>query len=239
MNILNYVILILFIVLLILVLTSLYKINQILNLKLSEIKNDFINHLTASHNTINSITRDITELKGTAQNVLEVGKNIQSLQDILKPPKLRGAFSELLLENALSQILPSQYYEMYHRFQTGNIVDAVVRFQNSRILCIDAKFPLDSVKKYLQNGHDETPQQFIKDVKRHIDDISSKYIVPSEGTMDFALMYIPAENVYYEIILKEEKLLQHAKDKHVFPVSPLGLYLYLSTVIIGLRGIFL
>ncbi len=236
MDILNFVVLIIVIVSAIFLGFLLIRLNISISNKLKDVQSSYTNHLEGSQNTLVNIHERLSELKSTAENILNVGQSIKTLEDVLKPPKLRGAFSELLLENALSQILPSQYYEMYHRFQTGNIVDAVVRFQNSKILCIDAKFPLDSVKKYFQNRQDETPSQFIRDVKKHIDDISSKYIVPSEGTMDFALMYIPAENVYYEIILKEEKLLQHAKDKHVFPVSPLGLYLYLSTVIIGLRG---
>ncbi len=239
MNIWSYLILVIAIVLLILVFISLYKINQILNLKLSEIKDNFTSHLTASQGTVSAITREVTELKSTAQNVLEIGKNIQSLQDILKPPKLRGSLGECFLEQCLAQVMPTKHYQTSYRFQTGSIVDAIVKLKDSKVLCIDAKFPLDSLKEYISNGvknSSDVPSQFIRDVKKHIDSISAKYILPEEGTLDYALMYIPAENVYYEIILKDEKILQYAKEKHVIPVSPLSLYLYLSTILTGLKG---
>ena len=236
----SIVIIALIIILILLVLVALNKINSTLNQKLSEVRNDVTQHLSSSQNTLSNITENLTNLKNTSEKMLETGKDIQSLQDILKPPKLRGEIGQTFLENILSQVLPPGHFETQHKFQNGNTVDAVVKLKDSRLLCIDSKFPLDSVKEFLSNGKksmEETPAQFIRDVKKHIDDISNKYILPKEGTLDFALMYIPAENVYYEVILREDKITGYARDKKVIPVSPISLYSYLSTILIGLKGV--
>ena len=238
MSIINIIIISLLIILILLILTALNKINSTLNEKLSEVRSDVTQHLNTSQNTLSNITENLTNLKNTSEKILETGKDIQSLQDILKPPKLRGEIGQTFLENILSQTLPPNHFQAQYRFQNGNIVDAVVKLKDSRLLCIDSKFPLDSLKEFLSNGKsmDETPAQFIRDVKKHIDDISNKYILPKEGTLDFALMYIPAENVYYEVILRDDKITNYARDKKVIPVSPISLYSYLSTILIGLKG---
>ena len=207
-----------------------YKLNSTIDQKLSKIDLSYSQHLTSSQNTLVSLTERLTELKLAAQNIHNVGENIQSLQDILKPPKLRGNLGELLLERLLEQVLPPQSYKLQYKFQSGNIVDAVVKLKESQLLAIDSKFPLSS---FSNNG---SSSQFIRDIKKHIDSISAKYILPNEGTLDFALMYIPAENIYYEIILKEEEITEYAKSKNVIPVSPLSLYSYLSVILIGLKG---
>ena len=239
MNIINILIIALLVILILLILIALNKINSTLNQKLSEVRSDVTQHLNTSQATLSSITENLTELKNTSGKILETGKDIQSLQDILKPPKLRGEIGQTFLENILSQVLPQNYFQTQYRFQNGNIVDAIIKLKDSRLLCIDSKFPLDSLKEFLSNGKnlDETPPQFIRDVKKHIDDISNKYILPKEGTLDFALMYIPAENVYYEIILRDDKITNYARDKKIIPVSPISLYSYLSTILIGLKGV--
>lgn len=222
------------------VLVLLFRLTSTVNARLGEVKGSYVDYLSNAQNLLSKIVASLSELKNATNNILTIGQNIHSLQDILKPPKLRGAFSEILLENSLSQVLPQNYYEMYYKFQSGSVVDAIVKLKDSKLLPIDAKFPLDSIKDYLLDGtknNNEAPGQFIRDVKKHIDSISGKYILPKEGTLDFALMYIPAENVYYEIILKEDRILQYAKEKHVIPVSPISLYSYLSIILIGLKGI--
>ena len=232
----SIIIIALIIILILLVLIALNKINSTLNQKLSEVRSDVTQHLSTSQSTLKNITENLTNLKSTSESILETGKNIQSLQDILKPPKLRGEIGQTFLENILSQVLPPNHFQTQYKFQSGNIVDAVVKLKDSKLICIDSKFPLDSIKGFLSNGKDEMPTQFTRDIKKHIDDISSKYILPREGTLDFALMYIPAENVYYEIILRDDKITNYARDKKVIPVSPISLYSYLSTILIGLKG---
>jgi len=149
------------------------------------------------------------------------------------------------LEDLLKQILPREYYTLQHEFKNKERVDAVIRFGEG-IVPVDAKFPLENFKRMLE-ANDEKQQIAIKkdftaDIKNHIKNISEKYIVPDEGTFDFALMYIPAENVYYETIIKDERIdeetgiFQYAINKKVIPVSPNSFYAYLRVILLGLKG---
>jgi DNA recombination protein RmuC len=140
--------------------------------------------------------------------------------------------------------LPSQHFSIQHGFRSGEKVDAVIKL-GSGLVPVDAKFPLENFRRILEVANDEernrARRQFAVDVKKHIDAIAGKYILPDEGTYDFALMYIPAENIYYETIIRdgvpEEKSLCHyAMAKHVIPVSPNSLYAYLQAIVLGLKG---
>lgn len=239
MNLIEIIFIFILLILLSVVLFSLSNINITLRNSLLSFQNNISEHLFSSQNTVQKITENLSELKNATQNIIDTGKNIQSLQDILKPPKSRGIVGEIFLEQILSQVLPVQYFEMYYKFQNGNIVDAVVKLVDSKLLPIDSKFPLDSLKDYFSdslNDKREIPTQFIRDVRKHIDDVSKKYIAQNENTLDFALMYIPAESVYYEILLKDEKLMQYSRDKKVVIVSPNTIYAYLSVIMNGLKG---
>jgi len=151
---------------------------------------------------------------------------------------------EWSLENLLSQILPKGSYELQHTFRDGKMVDALVKLEDY-FVPIDAKFPLPSFERIAKAETDDEKtrlrKQFINDVIKHIDKIASDYIRPAEGTVDFAMMYVPAENVYYETIVKyvgeDKDILQYALDKKVIPVSPNLLYAYLMTVVMGLHGL--
>jgi DNA recombination protein RmuC len=172
-------------------------------------------------------------------------KDISSLQDILRPPKLRGGMGEVLLENLLREILPPEHHSMQHRFQTGHIVDAVIRMKEG-IISVDAKFPLENFRRLLDAADEDdrraARKEFARNVRKHIDDIHDKYILPEEGTFPFALMYIPAENVYYETIIRaddeegEKALYAYATSRQVMPVSPNSFYAYLLTLAQGFRG---
>ena len=149
----------------------------------------------------------------------------------------------MLRTELLAQILPPQAYELQHRFSSGDRVDATISLGNA-LVPVDAKFPLESFRR-LSSMTDESEaakerRAFLKVVKAHIEHIAQKYILPDEGTYDFALMYIPAENVYYETILKDEgheNLFPFALDKRVIPVSPNSFYAYLQVIIHGLKGL--
>ncbi len=178
------------------------------------------------------------ELVEKTRVIEEAGKNISSLQEILRAPKPRGGLGELLLERLLADSLPRGFYELQYQFQNGETVDAVVRI-GKNLVPIDAKFPLDDFQRMVAAESEEEQasikKQFIRTVKKHIDDVA-KYIRPDENTLDCALMYVPAENVYYETMLQSD-VCSHCFRKKVFLVSPNSFHAYLQAIILGLRGL--
>lgn len=205
--------------------------------------NRFLSQNTQSYaDAMGQVQSRLGELQESARQMRDIGKNISSLQDILQAPKLRGGLGEFFLAELLKQVLPAQSFEMQYAFANGAKVDAVIRLEQ-KLVPVDAKFPLENFKRLLSmSGQAEEVsirKEFLRDVKKHIDAIASKYILPEEGTFDFAFMYIPAENVYYEIILKAdsgEDLLEYAQKKRVIPVSPNSFYAYLMALAHGFRG---
>lgn len=190
-----------------------------------------------------AVHNKLSSLEEANKRIYDVGRDISSLQEILKAPKLRGALGELFLGDILHQILPKDRFQTQYTFKSGEVVDAIIKFKDEIMVSVDAKFPLESFRRMLDAQEEDAKKaakkEFIKSVKNRIQEISEKYILPDEGTMDFAMMYIPAENVYYEIIIKDEEqnhLMQFAFDKHVIPVSPNSFYAYLQTILLGLKG---
>jgi len=207
-------------------------------------QNTLTQSLQSSREVLSRLNSQIGELQGTNKQMLQVGTEVRRLQDILSSPKLRGQMGEWSLENLLAQILPKDSYKLQYTFKDGKMVDALIQLTDFSVP-IDAKFPLPGFEKIAKAETDEEKaklrKQFINDVIKHIDKIASDYIRPAEGTLDFALMYIPAENVYYETVVKyvgeTKDVLQYALDKKVIPVSPNLLYAYLMTVVMGLHGL--
>ena len=198
----------------------------------------------SSLKVIGDIKKVLGSLEETNKQMLDIGKDISSLQDLLKPPQIRGGFGELTLGHILAQLLPKENFEEKYRFKNGAVVDAVVR-TGDKIIPIDSKFPLESFQRYIEASQSKKKsylREFERNVKAKIDDISAKYILEDEGTYDFALMYIASENVYYQTILKEDlginssSISDYALEKKVVPVSPNSIYAYLRVIYIGLRG---
>jgi DNA recombination protein RmuC len=201
-------------------------------------------NLQSSQQLIGRLNTQIGELQGTNKQMLQMQTDVRRLQDILSSPKLRGQMGEWSLENLLAQILPKDSYDLQYGFKDGRTVDALVKLEEYSVP-IDAKFPLPAFERIAQTESEDEKvklrRQLATDVTKHIDKIASDYIRPAEGTLDFALMYIPAENVYYETIVRyvgeTKDILQYALDKKVIPVSPNLLYTYLMTVAMGLHGL--
>src|SRR5262249_6329369 len=186
---------------------------------------------------VGDVQGSLGKLGEANQRVFEVGKSIAGLEQILKSPKVRGGLGETFLENLLSQMLMG-HYELQHQFSTGDRVDAVVRI-GDRMVPVDAKFPLENFQRMVQEPEDAARRQwrraFVRDIKARVDEIAKKYILPDEGTYDFALMYIPAENVYFEAVTRDDALDEdppsvYATSKRVIPLSPNILYYYLQVI---------
>jgi DNA recombination protein RmuC len=214
--------------------------------QVNERMNQMNQTLQAAHQTIGqnlssfgSVKEQLGKLETTNAQILEASRNLSSFQELLRAPKFRGQMGETLLENLLAQVLPREHYHTQYRFKSGDAVDAAIHL-GERLVSIDAKFSLENFQK-MQEASDEQlknsfRKKFIQDVKNRIDEISMKYILPQENTYDFALMYIPAENVYYEVIIKED-LFSYCMSKKVIPVSPNTFYAYLQVICLGLKGL--
>jgi DNA recombination protein RmuC len=232
------------------------SLNQNANLLQKQLES-VTQNLSSSSGEINQRLDNAARLYGELRNQLgqlsqanaqiqSMVKDVSSLQDILRPPKLRGGMGEVLLENLLGEILPVEHYSLQYRFREGTIVDAIIRLKEGMVP-VDAKFPLENFRRMLEATSDEdrkaARKEFVRNVKKHIDDIHDRYIRQEEGTFPFALMYIPAENVYYETIIRgdeedsEKALYAYATSKQVMPVSPNSFYAYLLTLAQGFRGL--
>lgn len=180
----------------------------------------------------------IGDLKKEAGAFSEVGKSMKNLQDYLQSPKLRGNIGEQVLTDLIGQIFPKNSFHLQFQFRSGEKVDAALQ-TDAGILCIDSKFPMENfqrmVKGETEAERNDAKKAFTRDVKKHLDDISKKYILPEEGTMDFALMYIPSEPVYYEIVNQTE-LTEYARIRRVYPVSPTTLYAHLQVILLSFQG---
>lgn len=211
---------------------------------LSKTQSNINEQLGSTGKTINEVQKKLGALEEATRNVQKVGEDISSLQDILRSPKLRGNIGEYLLEDLLKQIFPKENYEIKYTFKNGTQVDAAIKLE-SGIIPVDSKFPLESFQRLIGVSDEaekkKFKKEFIRSVKERIDEIADKYINPDEGTFDFALMYIPAENVFYEMVINDSfskgyEIFNYAIQKHVIPVSPNSFYAYLMAIAFGLKG---
>lgn len=206
---------------------------------MKEMRSSFENRLDKNTTELNTRLDRAAQLIGHLQKELgTVNEFNRSMRDFLATPKTRGNFGELILEELLRQHLPQASFQMQYKFTSGETVDAIIKLDGN-ILCVDSKFPMENFKA-IYSATDEAARlgyekNFVRDVKKHIDDIAKKYILPQEHTYDFALMYVPAEAVYYEI-LRNDVIMEHAKDKRVSLVSPQAMYYYLHIVAQALKG---
>lgn len=213
--------------------------------RLSERLEGIDQRMSSTQNTSAEMAQNIFstlgEVKSATETVATQAREFSALQDLLRAPKARGAIGEAMLEELLRQVLPPNAYAVQHRFRSGAIVDAVVK-AGGRLVCIDSKFPLANYRRMCEATSDtervDAERALAADVERHIKDISSRYVVPDEGTFDFAVMYVPAEGVYAEVLRlahRRRPLFETAIESRVMPMSPLTMYGYLQTILFGLK----
>lgn len=208
------------------------KTTQMTQKQLSETTRSLNERLDKAAQVISSVSKSVGEMT-------EVGRGMKELQEFLRSPKMRGQMGEAVLKDLLGQSLPKQNFHLQYAFKSGEIVDAALQLEQG-IIPIDAKFPMENFRRMAKAADEKEKERhrkaFTVDVKKHIEAISSKYIRPQEGTLDFALMYIPSEPVYYEILTNSPELDDYAYRKRVRPVSPNTLYAYLRAIIMSLEG---
>lgn len=209
---------------------------QLLSSQLKESRESTSQATLSVHQQVQSFTQGMTQLHETVKQVQDSVKNVVSFQDVFKSPKLRGIWGEASLEAALNQYFSRDLYEIQHYFKSGEAVDAVLKLPNDLILPVDSKFNWENFEKMVNAetdmNRDLYRKQFFSDVKKKIDEIANKYILPSEGTTDLALMFVPAETVYYEIInnINEVDIPAYARSKKVYLVSPNTFALSISAI---------
>lgn len=198
--------------------------------------------MSAVQSTFAGLQKQVGEMSEQARQLAEMSKSVSTLERVLAAPKLRGGFGEAQLENLLKMVFAHDQYQMEFPFSSGEKADAVLFFPQGHV-AIDSKFPLENFRRLAESQNDSEKKtlrrEFLRDVKRRIDEIATKYVRPSEGTLPFALMYVPAENVYYESIIRDEEgndLYNYCVQKRVIPVSPNSLYAYLQTIVLGLNS---
>jgi DNA recombination protein RmuC len=194
------------------------------------------------------LSRRIGQLQKATEQVEQLGSGLEELQKILQPPQLRGAFGERLLEEALADMLPRDRYCFQYTYPSSGVrVDVAVLLGGGRVLPIDSKFPLENFRRCLelrQRGSadaDSSLRAFARDVRRHVDDIASRYLSADDGVLEVAFMYIPSESVFHEVVVggldvEGQPLAEYALRRRVVPVSPNTLNAYLAVVKLGLRG---
>lgn len=192
--------------------------------------------------TFAGLQRQVGEMTEQARQLGELSRTVSDLQNVLGGPKLRGGFGETQLETLLDMVFAREQFEMQYRFPSGDQADAVLFFPQGMV-AIDSKFPLENFRRMAGSASDAEKKsmrrEFLRDVKKRVDEIAAKYIRPDQNTLPFALMYVPAENVYYEAIIRDEEgndVHEYCVQRKVVPVSPNSLYAYLQTISVGLKS---
>lgn len=222
--------------------------NESVQHSITEQLNNSRKQMTESQKVISDISARIAAINKTNEQVVNVADELKTLQAVLQNPKQRGVFGEYYLDTVLGNILPPGTYQTQYKFKDGEIVDAVVFLDKGKILPIDSKFSLENYNRMVAATNKSERELYAKkvsaDLKGRIDE-TSKYIRPTEKTMDFAFMFIPSESLYYDMLINkvgtassERDLIEYAyRDKHVIVTSPTSFMAYLQTILQGLRSL--
>lgn len=213
------------------------RLTDLMSQQLKEIRGSVDNTSKEMNDQIRSFTKETTEIRESIKQIHTKVSDVSSFQDIFKSPKLRGAWGEAQLEHILAQHFPKELYQSQYLFSSGEAVDFVLKLPNGKVVPIDSKFSAENFQKMVA-ANTEIEKEFFKksfleDIKAQVLSISQKYIIPGEGTTDFALMFIPAEAIYYEIvnnIAKDVDIIAFAQTKKIIIASPNTIYLTLRTI---------
>ncbi|MCC7303817.1 DNA recombination protein RmuC [bacterium] len=214
------------------------------NMRFSQNSTKEVNdRLTTASKVIGDLRERITAFEEGSKKITDLGKSIGDLTNVFKAQKMRGGWGEESLESLLLEFMPRDVLEFQYKYRSGDvIVDAIVKFNDS-FLPIDSKFPLENFIRLNEATTDEEKttikKALKKDISKHVDDIARKYISKEDKSLDVAFMYIPAENIYYETVIRDDEDLnikRYCFDKHVVPVSPSTLYAYIQIVLLGMKG---
>lgn len=236
-------------IILIIVLVALTILAIFINRKLTDLKDsqkpsdELLEYLKTTNTRLNEQSKNFNERLDNAARVIgqvqknigefsEIGRGMKDLQEFLSSPKLRGNVGEQVLKELLKQFMPKESFNLQYAFKSGEKVDAAIKTSGG-IIPVDSKFPMENFRKMQKDPGFK--KEFIRDVKKHIDDISRKYILTEEGTIDYALMYIPSESVYYEIV-NDADLFDYSGKMRVLPVSPTTFYAYLRAILMSFEG---
>ena len=221
---------------------ELLEVIKILQQSSAQDRRELLSALQKNTNSLNErLDRAAQVISGVQKNIgemSEIGRSMRELQEFLNSPKLRGNVGEQVLKELLGQMLPKQSFHLQYTFRSGEKVDAAIKTA-AGIIPVDSKFPMENFRKFMGAKEEQEKKQFQKafekDVRNHIDSISLKYILTEEGTIDYALMYIPSEAVYYEVV-NDPSLFDYASEKRVLPVSPTTFYAYLRAILMSFEG---
>jgi len=199
--------------------------------------------IASVQNTFAGLQKQVGEMTEQARQLSDLSKSVTAIEHVLRAPKMRGNFGEEQLETLLGLVFARQQFVLQHRFSSGEVADALLLLPPGNV-AVDSKFPLENFRRISENGNEDerrsTRREFLRDVRRRVDEIATRYIRPAEGTLPFALMYVPAENVYYETIIRDDdgfQLYRYCLEKRVVPVSPNSFYAYLQTIMVGIKGL--
>lgn len=236
--------LILLIVLIILLLRFLSRVSEIHDLReevglmQQDIHQGLDSHQQELKETLKQTAESYLRMQKELGRLQEIGQDMKGLQEVLRSPKLRGNLGEQVMKDLLEEIIPKERINCQYYFKGGEVVDAILKTENG-LISIDSKYPLESfrmMKKANETDKLQWERRFKKDIRKHINDIARKYIRPDEGTVDFAVMYLPSESVYYEILINHPDILEYSYQQKVYLVSPNTFYYFLKVIMVGLEG---
>lgn len=221
---------------------SLDKTNENLNQAMRESNKTVAESLQKSTQSMNErldkAAEFIAGVKKEVGQMAEIGRGMKDIQEFLQSPKLRGNIGEMVLKELLAQMLPKKTFNLQYSFKSGETVDAAIQTE-AGLVPIDSKFPMENFRKMMgvktEKERNSARKMFANDVRKHIRTIAAKYILPDEGTIDYALMYIPSEAVYYEIV-NDPDLFDYAGKNKILPVSPTTFYAYMKAILASFEG---